>query len=81
MRIIGEMTVGAEVRERKRMRWEERNRCRNRNRAETQRCEDAPLLTFRIEEGATNQGMQNAGSVLKLGRQKNSFSLRIDDLV
>lgn len=81
MRIIGEMTIGAEVRERKRMRWEERNRRRNRNRAETQRCEDAPLLAFKIEEGATNQGMQNAGSVLKLGRQKNSFSLRVDDLV
>lgn len=49
----------------------ERNRCRNRTRAETQRCEDGPLLAFKIEEGATNQGMQNVGSVLKLERQKN----------
>lgn len=86
MRIIGEMTIGAKVRERerKKVRWEEREIDAVIGPAQRQRCEDAPLLAFKIEEGATNlqgmqsykgatklQGMQNVGSVLKLEGQKN----------
>ena len=57
--------------QRKRVRWEEREIDAEIGPAQRQRCEDAPLLAFKIEEGATNQRMQNVGSVLMLERQKN----------